>query len=1097
MSESGDVTNGVKILVIEGGGARGLSSLIVLDELMTRLQFKMKLNRQPTVRDHFDIVAGTGTGAVIACMVGRLGMPIQKAIQHYVKLAEIFSERKWIGVTTYKTTKLQDALKGMIREVTGDEGTQMMDTSADGDKCRTMVFAMSAHNMNASLPCIFRSYHGVSNQMPDSPLWKVLSATMAHPEMFKPIEIGPDYLRQTFVDGGLGCNNPTAHVLAEVNAIMPYRSLSTILCIGTGHPNTIQLPQRTTFSKLMPSSVLALTKNIALDAERVAQEMEVRFHSAEDVYFRFSVDQGMQSVEAGEWEKLPQVAANAQAYLRGPRVSKSVDKAVASIERRDAKIVDKADSAIRNVFPNPTTRYKACPAPTPVFTGRQDTIDQIVECICKGDTQRCVFVLYGLGGSGKTQLALKAVQQTHDKWTDIVFVDATTHETAAAALAEFAKQKKIGESHEEGLQWLGNRRERWLMIIDNADDPKVDIRQYFPTGDTGSILVTTRIDQYALLSQGPKSEHMVSSMRPDEAMELLLRTAKIEAHDLTTEVHEAAVRLLESLGYLALAIVQAGAYMFSSKRTIVEYLDMFTHHRQQTLEKYNQLLVRVDNYQKSVYTTWHMSYILLSIHAQRLLHLMAFMHHTDISEDTFRRAATTLKTYKPIVPETERESEARAYLTSCLQPYLDSSNAWNSSVFLDTMAGLLSYSLISYDHVNKTYHLHVLVHDWAGTVAGDAIDIAVERTSLLLALSVGYEDTIASLEYRRRVEPHINRLLGRQERPSANNASRFETVYHHTGNWQQQESMLLVALTGRREALGEGNDATLTTMNNLANVYGQQGRYQEAVSLLQKVVEIRKRVSGDEYRPTLTAMRNLARTYYDLAQFEDAQSLNLHILETCNRAYGDNHADTLSSMHQLALNYQAQKRHDEAEALLTKVVDGRKRVKGDEHPDTLTSMHVLASTYCDQGRYGEAEAMQKYVLQVKKRRLGDEHPYTLSTMNNLALTYRLMGRHDEAERLQVEVLDARRRAYGENHPKTLINMGNLACTYRDQGRYDEAEELAKRVVDARKHVFGAGHPSTLASMRSLLKTYKLMGDRRRQEHGALQDQIRELEAGRS
>ncbi|QRV95649.1 kinesin light chain [Ceratobasidium sp. AG-Ba] len=1095
MSDRREASHGVNILILEGGGARGLSSLVILGEVVARLQHRLELTTPPDIREHFDIVAGTGTGAVIACLVGRLGLPIDQAMTEYAKIVDVFSEQKFAGTTTYSMTKLQKVLKSIVEDGTGDENTSLMDESAQGNKCQTMVFAMSQHNMNAGIPVIFRSYHGRANQMPDCPIWQVLSATMAHPGMFKPVEINSNILRQSLVDGGLGCNNPTAHVLAEVKSILPGRHVSSVVCIGAGHPDTIQLADRSLFKRLQIPDVLALTKEIALDAERVANEMDARFRSTHGVYFRFSVDQGLQNVHIGEWEKLSHVWANAQAYMRGERVSKSIDEAVVAIQERSLAVeTSRIDGEIQSNSTAHPTNYKACPAPSLAFTGRKDVVERIISCIAKGDTQRCVFVLHGLGGAGKTQLALKAVDETRNMWTDVVFVDATSNETATATLAGFAKEKGIGETCESGLRWLGNQRERWLMIIDNADDPAVDIKRYCPTGRTGSILITTRISQYVRLASGLDSIYEVAGMRPNEAMELLLRTAVMSEDDVSEADREAASDLFRNFGYLALAIMQAGAYICCSRLSISQYRDMFVQHRQATLEKYNKLLVKTDDYHKSVYTTWHMSYELLDIHAKQLLHLMAFMHHTDIVEDIFRRCATQIGTYEPRIPANETEKEMRAYVAECLQPYIDSSGGWDSGAFLDTMINISSYSLISYDKANRVYSLHVLVHDWASTVVDHSMTVAIEHTAFLLAASIDFEDTLESLGYKRIVEVHVNRVLERQDGPNANIADRFAEVYHRGGKWKLMSRMETMALTGARDRLGQENNETLRHMNNLAFAYQQQGRYQESVNLQEQVVEIRKRVSGHEHRETLIATQNLAITYYHLGRYTDAQSLHQHILHTSTRVHGHDHPDTLLSMHDLAVTYQAQGRCGQAEALLLKVVDARKRVSGDEHPDTLTSMNVLASTYYRQGRYDEAESMQEHVVEVRKRRQGDEHPNTLNTMGDLALTYLAKGRYGEAEELQMKVLEACKRVHGEGHPDTLTSMNNLAGTYYDQGRYDQAEELQKRVVKEREHALGAGHPRRLLSMRHLLATYQAIGESRRREYDTLERQINELES---
>ncbi|QRV95642.1 kinesin light chain [Ceratobasidium sp. AG-Ba] len=1085
---------------VEGGGARGLSSLVILGELVARLQHKLELTTPPDIREHFDIVAGTGTGAVIACLVGRLGLPVYQAMTEYAKIAAVFSEQKFAGTTTYSMTKLQKILKSIVEDATGNENTSLMDESAQAKKCQIMVFAMSKHNMNAGIPVIFRSYHGRTNQMPNCPIWQVLSATMAHPGMFKPVEISSDLLRQNLVDGGLGCNNPTAHVLAEVKSILPGRHVSSVVCIGAGHPDTIQLADRSMFKRLQIPDVLALTKGIALDAERVANEMDARFRSTSGVYFRFSVDQGLQNMQIGEWEKLSHVWANAQAYMRGERVSKAVNEAVIAIERRALSIESsRIDGEIQLNTPAQPTGYKVCPAPTAVFTGRQDIIDQIIACISKGDNQRCVFVLYGLGGAGKTQLALKTVEQSLELWTDVVFVDATSSETAENALAGFAKEKGLGESHLCAVQWLGNQRKRWLMVIDNADDPSVQLSAFLPHGNHGSVVITTRISALTMLGRGANPSHRVANMTESEGRELLLRKAGLEATSLQQYEQDAVVELLQAspclgFGYLALAIAQAGAYARRSECTIDWYRDMFAKNHQRTLEERLPVLAQVDSYHKTVYTTWHMNYQQLSINSRRLLCLMSFMHYANITEEIFQRSAIGLQSYEPEIPATGSESAVRAYVTECLKPYLDSAGSWDSHAFRHAMADLLSYSLINFDRANDTFTIHVLVHDWASTVLEHPIEVVREHTALLLAASIDYEDTMDSLTYKRLVEVHVTRLLESGTQPTPNNAVRFSQVYYQAGKREKELELDQIVMAGRKERLGEEHDATLTSMNDVAVDLHQLGQYERALALQEQVVDIRKRVSGSEHSQTLVAMRTLASTYYDLGRYTDAQSLHQHILDTSTRVHGHDHPDTLWSMHDLALTYQVQGQYDQAEALLLKVVDASKRVSGDEHPETLTSMHALAYTYYRQGRYDEAESMQEHVVEVKKHRQGDDHPDTLNTMGDLALTYFAKGRYGEAEELQRKELEASKRVYGEDHPETLTSMNNLGYTYYRQGRYEQAEELQKRVVEERGHALGAGHPRRLRSMRRLLNTYHAMGESRHREYDTLQRQIKELES---
>jgi hypothetical protein len=186
-----------------------------------------------------------------------------------------------------------------------------------------------------------------------------------------------------------------------------------------------------------------------------------------------------------------------------------------------------------------------CPAPTPVFTGQGDKIKQLTTCILRGDKERCVFVVHGMGGAGKTQIVLKAIENTQDMWTDIVFVDAMSKETATSTLEGFAKAKGIGNTYEDTIRWLGGRRERWLVVFDNADNSTLHVSDFFPMGNHGSILITTRVPDMALLARGPDSDCSVSSMDPKEALELLIKAARLQGGLAVDSEREAALRLLE------------------------------------------------------------------------------------------------------------------------------------------------------------------------------------------------------------------------------------------------------------------------------------------------------------------------------------------------------------------------------------------------------------------------------------------------------------------------------------------------------------------------------------------------------------------------
>ncbi|KAM5487047.1 putative glycine hydroxymethyltransferase [Microsporum audouinii] len=129
-----DTTKGppLRILSLDGGGVRGYSMLIILQELMYRtyVECEGKAPRRdqiPKPCEHFDLIAGTGTGGLIALMLGRLRMDIETCKEVYIRMTRrVFETDKTIAGIPYRTTlfkasRLEDAIRQCVRDHTVDE----------------------------------------------------------------------------------------------------------------------------------------------------------------------------------------------------------------------------------------------------------------------------------------------------------------------------------------------------------------------------------------------------------------------------------------------------------------------------------------------------------------------------------------------------------------------------------------------------------------------------------------------------------------------------------------------------------------------------------------------------------------------------------------------------------------------------------------------------------------------------------------------------------------------------------------------------------------------------------------------------------------
>lgn len=199
---------------------------------------------------------------------------------------------------------------------------------------RSMVFAMSRYNMNAGIPTIFRSYHATKNSGPNCTIWQALRATTAHPEIFKSMEIEEQGINQSYVDAAMGCGNPIEHVLAEAKLLYPGRRVACIVSIGGGHARTIHISDPSTLNRVIPTNVIAAMRDLATDNEKIAESIAMRFRGMPNVYFRLNVDQGMQSVKLGDWDRLGEIAVHTRTYMQQGYTNELMKRAVESIKMR-------------------------------------------------------------------------------------------------------------------------------------------------------------------------------------------------------------------------------------------------------------------------------------------------------------------------------------------------------------------------------------------------------------------------------------------------------------------------------------------------------------------------------------------------------------------------------------------------------------------------------------------------------------------------------------------------------------------------------------------------------------------------------------------
>jgi hypothetical protein len=663
-------------------------------------------------------------------------------------------------------------------------------------------------------------------------------------------------------------------------------------------------------------------------------------------------------------------------------------------------------------FPAISSAVWNVPSRNVAFTGRRAILDSLREQLAGNVTVVLPQAIFGLGGVGKTQVAIEYAYRFAPYYDIVWWVAAEQPSMVPNALAELAEKLEVvsGESiQEKAIAVLDSLRRgvpspRWLLILDNAGAPE-ELRDFAIPNGPGHVIYTSRDLTWA--QQASPIE--IGVFQREESISFLRRR-------MPTLSIEDADRVAGKLGDLPLAVEQAGAWLVETGMSVGHYVELLDSQPIRVLEGNPP-----DSYHVSAAATWLLSLDRLRQQAPaaaKLLELCAFFGPAPI----------------PMAIINSRR------FTNVLQPY-------NEAYLDDLMLG----------QVIRSVGRYALIKVDSGQ-AGQQPSIQVHR--LVQAV---IRQNLSEAE-RAENHHHVHAVLAAANPRDPNEPN----------NWSTYAGLL--PHLEPAEALRSDSPDVRHLVIDAVRYLWRISDYADSQALAEQAVELWSRSSGDDDLELLLMRIQMANSIRSQARFEEAYATDVEVRERLLALVGPNHAYTIMSSSGVGADLRALGRYQDARELAEDTWTRSEENFPEDHLWTLLAANNYAVSLRLVGDLTGARELDEDTLRRCRARLRSGHPDTLRTAANFAYDLRELGEYKQARDLLIQTVDDYKAVIGGGTTAALRASRSLAITLRKLGQLHEAFELSTDTLDRLLKLHGRNHPETLACASNLAADESALGD---------------------